>query len=640
LGAIMFTDVVGYSSITEKDERTALRILEEHRVLLSSIFPRYEGVVVKTIGDAFLVEFASAVQAVSCALETQTEMLIFNDRRGQNERVTIRVAIHVGDIVHSSGDILGDAVNVAARAESFAEPGGICVTQQVVDQVRGKVDCRLVSIGMRELKNIKNPVELYKVVSSQTSRSENITLDTRRVAVLPLANMSPDPNDLYFADGMTEELISTISKIGELKVISRTSTARYRDSALSLGQIANELGAGSILEGSVRKAGNRVRITAQLIQADRDQHVWSQSYDRDLVDVFAIQGDIAERVAEALKVHLLSEEKRIIEKKATTSPEAYTFYLKGRHYWNERTEGGLKKAIKYFEEAIKADASFALAYTGLSDSYLIMSDYAWMDPSEAGSLAKRHVTKALEIDDALAEAHASNGLRLGQSWDLRAAEKEFRRAIELRPNYPAAYHWYAINQGFQGKYEETRELLAKASALDPYSRVLGMSTGATLFYLRRYDDAIKQLEKVIESNPDLPAAHFWKSIACGELGMFEEAIAEQTKAVELDDYSSNMKLSLASIYARAGDKESAERFLNEGRSEKKGFVSPAVVGLVKFRLGQKDEAFRHFAEAIAIRDTSMLYLRGSPGFEECESDPRWKEVEEKIVMLTSGQSAG
>ncbi|MDA4128932.1 MAG: tetratricopeptide repeat protein [Thaumarchaeota archaeon] len=635
LGAIMFTDVVGYSSISENDEKTALRILEEHRKLLTAIFPKHEGVIVKTIGDAFLVEFASAVEAVDCALEAQSEMRKFNEGRGQNERVTIRVAIHVGDIVHSGGDILGDAVNVAARVEQFAEPGGICVTQQVVDQVRGKVQCQLVSLGTRELKNIKNPVELYRVVPSQTSNFEKEVLDSRRIAVLPLANMSPDPNDRYFADGMTEELISTISKIGELRVISRTSIMRYRDSALSLGQIAQELGAGSILEGSVRKAGNRVRITAQLIQADRDQHVWSQSYDRDLVDVFAIQGDIAEQVAEALKVQLLSKEKKSIEKKPTTSPEAYTLYLKGRHYWNERTETGVNKAIKYFEEAVKTDPDFALAYSGLADAYLIMSDYSWMDPAEAGLLAKRNVTRALEIDDSLAEAHASHGLLLSQAWDLSWAERELKRSIELKPNYVAAYQWYAINQAFLGRYEEADEFFARASSLDPFSRVLGMNRGVILFYLRKYDEANEQLDKVIEANPDFAAPHFWKSLVCVQLRKFENAMEEAKKAVELDNGSANMKLWLASIYAQMGEKQSATRVMNEALSEKRGYSSPAAVALIKFRLGDKEEAFSLFEKALETRDTSLLYLRGSPGFEECQSDPRWAEIEKKIKLLTS-----
>jgi adenylate cyclase len=632
LGAIMFTDVVGYTAITEKDENTALRLLEEHRSLLKGIFPKYEGVIVKTIGDAFLVEFASAVEAINCALETQREMRKFNEGRGQNEKVTIRIAIHVGDIVHMAGDILGDAVNVASRVEPFAEPGGICVTRQVVDQVRGKVDCQLVSLGTRELKNIRNPVELYRVVPTATTKFEKEDLDPRRVAVLPLANMSPDPNDRYFADGMTEELISTISKIGELSVISRTSVMRYRDTTLPIGQIAQELAAGSILEGSIRKAGNRVRITAQLIQAENDKHVWSQSYDRDLTDVFAIQGDIATQVADALKVHLLSKEKQRIEKKATTSPEAYTLYLKGRYYWNERTEAGVSKATKYFEEAIKMDPNFALAFSGLADAFLIMADYSWMDPAEAGSRAKSYAMRALEIDDALAEAHASLGLALySHSWDFGSAERELKRAIELNPNYPAAYHWYGNLLAHLNKFEEANAMVKRAKDLDPHSRILNMVIGASLVYLRKYDEALEQLDKVIESNPDFAAAHFWKAYVCALMSKTEDAIQEAKKAVELDSVSS-MKVSLAWVYAFAGDKISATRVLAEAISEKRGYLSPAQIGSVKFKLGQKDEAFSLFQRACETRDSSLLYLRGSPGFEDCESDPRWPEIERKIGL--------
>ncbi len=473
LGAIMFTDVVGYTSIAEKDEDTALRLLEEHRSMLKGIFPKYEGVIVKTIGDAFLVEFASAVEAVNCALETQREMRRFNEGRGQNEKVMIRIGIHVGDIVHSAGDILGDAVNVAARVEPFAEPGGICVTRQVVDQVRGKVQCELVSLGTRELKNIRNPVELYRVVPTATSKFEKEDLDPRRVAVLPLTNMSPDPNDRYFADGMTEELISRVSKIGELGVISRTSIMRYRDTTVPLGQIGQELGVGSVLEGSLRKAGNRVRITAQLVDVKSDRHLWSESYDRNLDDIFAIQSDIAQQVAEALKVQLLTGERQGIQRKATESVEAYTLYLKGRYYWNERTEEGNKMVSRYFEEATKKDPKFALAYVGLADCYNIFSDYRWMPPGEALPKAKSFALRALEMDDGLAEAHASLGLVLcNHDWDFDAAEREFKRAIELNPSYASAHQWYAIFLVFMRRDLDAYDEIKRASELDPLSPII------------------------------------------------------------------------------------------------------------------------------------------------------------------------
>jgi TolB-like protein/Tfp pilus assembly protein PilF len=463
--------------------------------------------------------------------------------------------------------------------------------------------------------------------------TEKGVLDPRRVAVLPLANMSPDPNDRYFADGMTEELISTISRIGELNVISRTSIMRYRDTTLPIGQIAQELGAGSILEGSIRKAGNRIRITAQLIQAESDRHVWSQTYDRELSDVFAIPSDIAEQVAEALKVHLLSKEKQIIEKKATVSPEAYALYLKGRYYWNERAETSVSKAIKYFEEAVRTDPNFALAYSGLADAYFIMSDYLWMDPGAAGPLAERYASMAVAIDDGLAEAHASLGSSfLNRSWDFDSAEREYKKAIELRPNYPAAYHWYAILLTFLGRFEDASAMVKRANELDPYSRVLNMATGVSLYYLRKFDQSIKQFDEVINSNPDFAAAYFWKSVVCVEMGRFGDAIEEGKKAVEVDKGTAGMKVSLAWAYARAGNKESAARIMNEVASDEKGNVAPAWVGMVRFALGEKDEAFRLFLKACEIRDTDLLYLRGSPIFAECQSDPKWAEIEKKLRL--------
>jgi adenylate cyclase len=360
----MFTDLVGYSSMTSVDEGRALKLLEDHRNLLQPIFEKYRGTVVKTMGDGFLVEFASAVEAVNCAVQAQDEIRQVNQRQ-QNERVLARIGIHVGDVVHSGGDTLGDAVNVAARLQPLASAGGICVTRQVVDQVQGRLHYKLNRLGVRELKNIRHPIELFTVeVPKGPTESEEPTLDPRRIAILPFANLSADPNDKYFADGMTEELISTVSRIGELSVISRTSVMRYRDTMTPIGEIGRELLAGTLLEGSVRKAGNKVRITTQLIDAKNDKHLWSQSYDRDLTDIFAIQGDIADKVAEALKVRLLSSEKAALDKKPTGNPESYTLYLKGRFLWNERTREGVKKAIRYFEEATRLDPNFALAYSG------------------------------------------------------------------------------------------------------------------------------------------------------------------------------------------------------------------------------------------------------------------------------------
>src|SRR2546422_1289961 len=276
------------------------------------------------------------------------------------------------------------------------------------------------------VKNVKTPLEVYKIVMPWAQeKTVPATLDKRRIAILPFANISADSADEYFVDGMTEELIATMSRIGGLKVIARTSVMGYKGGQKKIGEVAKELEVGSILEGSVRKAGDRVRITVQLIDSLTSEHLWAESYDRKLKDVFAIQSEISKTVAEELKVQLLSHERALIEKKQTVSPEAYALYLKGRYYWNERTREDIDKAIQYFEHAIRIDPQFAPSYSGLADCYSVLADYFWMAPNRAGQLARNFSMKTLELDNDLAEAHASLALtQINNFWDFGSAERE------------------------------------------------------------------------------------------------------------------------------------------------------------------------------------------------------------------------
>ena len=635
LAAIMFTDVVGYTLISSIDESRALELLEKHRSVLQSIFPKFEGHVVKTMGDGFLVEFGSAVQAVNCAVKAQEEIALSNMERPAADRMMIRIGIHVGDVVYSSGDVLGDAVNVASRVQTLAEPGGVCVTRQVFDQVKGKVRWRMVTVGHHELKNIPGPVEIFRILS-QPERQElraSPELDPHRLAILPFANLSPDINDRYFADGMTEELISTISKIRELSVISRTSAMRYRDTGVPIEQIGRELRVGSILEGSVRKAGNKVRIAAQLLNVESDRYIWSQDYDRDLTDIFGIQGDIAERVAGGLKVELLHKEKQSLGKRTTDSPEAYTLYLKGRFYWNERSEDGAKRAIRYFEEATRLDPRFAEAYSGLADAYAILADYGWMSPARAGALAKENALKALEIDETLAEAHASLGLvSVNHEWDFDTGEEEFKRAIELKPNYASAYHWYAVMLNFSRKYPESLEMMKRASELDPNSHVVKQAMAVALLGLGRTEEALDQLRRVSAENPDFVAAHYWMTVAYLCLNRFPEAIKEAEKEVELDGGSGDAKLDLAWVKALAGEKESAGRLLGEVDLNGGEYISPVSVALVELGIGHDEKGFELLRKASEEHDTFLLYFRSIPVFSLYWSDPRWSEIERQAGL--------
>ena len=387
---------------------------------------------------------------------------------------------------------------------------------------------------------------------------------------------------------------------------------RYRDTTLPIAQISQELGTGSILEGSIRKAGNKLRITAQLIHARNDRHIWSETYDRELSDIFAIQSDIAEKVAEALKVQLLSKEKRVIERKATSNTEAYSLYLKGRYYWNERTKASVIKAIRYFEEATKADSNFALAYAGLADAYFIMSDYQWMAPQVAGPLAQRYASKAIVADDGLAEAHASLGSSfLNNSWDFASAEKNRQEGDRTQAKLSGRLPLVRYSSDVHGKVRGCHSYGEAVNDLDPYSRVLNQAIGVSLYYLRRFDESLKQLDEVIDANPDFPAAHFWKSIVLGELGRFPDAIKEGERAVELDG-TVGLNVSLAWAHARSGDREAAIRIINGIDSNEKSIVQPSWVGIVRFELGKKRKLSGCFEElARHTIQTSSIFVEAA-----------------------------
>src|SRR5229473_7441739 len=345
----MFTDLVGYTALSQKDEPLSLILLEEQRKLVRPVLTRYDGREVKTMGDAFLIEFPSALEAVKCAYEIQKTTREFNISNPEERRINLRIGIHLGDIVESQGDISGDAVNVASRIGPFAENGGISLSRQVYDQVQNKFELSLTSLGAKTLKNVATPIELYKVTLPWTEERviSPAQPDKKRIAVLPFANISPSPSDEYFSDGMTEELIATLSRIKNLGVIARTSIIRYKGLTKPVVEIGRELNVGTVLEGSVRVSGKKLRITAQLIDAGTEEHLWSETYDRNLEDAFSIQSEIAKRIARALKVRVLQSETLHLERKATGIPEAYSLYLKGRHSLNKRTENELKNAVQH-----------------------------------------------------------------------------------------------------------------------------------------------------------------------------------------------------------------------------------------------------------------------------------------------------
>ncbi|MFN2439013.1 MAG: adenylate/guanylate cyclase domain-containing protein, partial [Chitinophagaceae bacterium] len=529
LSAIMFTDIVGYSALTQKNEALALELLDEHRRIIRPFFTKHDGREIKTAGDSFFAEFNSAVEATNCAIEIQGTLHERNKSVPQEQQIQIRIGLHIGDVVYTDKDVHGDGVNIAARMEPLAQPGGICVSEDVARQIRNKVPYPVVKLGEGKLKNISMPVNVFyillpwlttgkkikpaipkkKIITYSSAliilllliasffliknyRREDPTHSKLRLAVLPLSNISNNEQDEYFADGMTEEIISNLSKIGGLNVIARTSIMKYKAMDKNILQIGNELMVGTILEGSVRKSENKARINVKLIDVSTQEPTWSKDYDRELKDIFMIQSEIAQNVASELKVRLLSSEKEQLEKNHTNNSLAFEEYLIGKNVLNKRTPESIKAAITHFEKSIQEDAEFALPYASLAYCYTLIAaaGYGSIPGNVAETKAKEAVMKALQIDETLAEAHAALGyIKLRIDWDWKGAEKEFKRAIELKPGYATAHEWYALFLAIHARLDEALREIQKAYELDPLS--LNVNTGvARIYHFRNeYDKA-------------------------------------------------------------------------------------------------------------------------------------------------------
>jgi adenylate cyclase len=632
LAAVMFTDIVGYSSLTQQHEQLAMELLEEHRIIVRPIIARHNGREIKTMGDAFLIEFESALEATHCAMDIQKSLHDHNQQSTAERRVHLRIGIHLGDVLHRQNDVLGDAVNIASRIEPLAEPDGICISGQVFDQVRNKVDWKIEEIGPRQLKNIELPINVYRILPSRETNESAQVLDRKRVAVLPFMNISPDSKDEYLADGLTEELIARLSTVSGLKVIARTSIMRFKATTKSLGEIGKELRSGTVLEGSVRKAADRLRVTAQLIDTSTEEHLWVQNYDRHLEDIFAIQTEVAQNVADALKTELLDRERQQIEKKPTRNVGAYTLYLKGRYYWNERSKESLEKAIKYFEEGTKRDPEFALAYSGLADSYIVLVDHGYLAPSEGYAKARNAATRALELDDTLAEAHTSLANILSAEWDWTGAEEEFAKALRANPNYATAHHWYSIHLASLGHLEEAFREVEIAEELDPLSPMIHAYAALGYLCARKYDVALEELDKALELDPNFVPAHANRVDVYLAKSMYEEALAQLDRVLPFfQPLSVAMRAELGSVYAIAGRIEEAKRILRECEeaNESDKDVNPQRLALIHWKLGNKNRAFDWLEKAFEARTVTPFALRLHPLFDEITADPRYDELQKR-----------
>lgn len=446
-----------------------------------------------------------------------------------------------------------------------------------------------------------------------------------KVAILPLRSISPDPNDEYFADGMSEELISAVSKISDLRTISRSSAMRFKTTTKTISEIADELQVGAVVEGSVRKSGNMVRINVQLVDVRKDEHLWSQSYDRQLEDVFAIQSDIARKVAEALQVHILARERQRIEKKATGNMESYTLYLKGLHHKGERKEEGYMKAIRYFEEALRKDPKFALALAGIAECYDLMGDEGYLPPKESFPKAEEFAKKAIELDDSLAEAHATLGsVMQTYYYNQSAAEEEFRRALDLNPNYGRVCNSYGSYLACVGRLDEAVVEVGRAQELNPLALEVNNCAAVIFNCVNEFDKSVEACEKMLRIDENFLPAYQDLAEAYLEKSRYEDAIRVLQKALDISNGAPPVKARLGFAYARAGRVEDARAVLRELEEDsRKKYVTPIAFAIVHCGLGENEDSITWLEKACEERAGGVLSikvrpmwasLRGEPGF--------------------------
>jgi TolB-like protein/Flp pilus assembly protein TadD len=668
----MFTDMVGYSALTHKDEALALALLEEHRKILRPFFGKHEGREIETAGDAFFVEFNSAVEAAHCAIDIQEALHRRNNTEPPERHILLRIGLHIGDVVYIDQHVHGDGVNIAARMEPLAQPGGICISEDVARQVRNKIPYPVQQLGAEKLKNIALPMDIYGIVLPwlkpgkkpgpafgprrllpyglallavllllgwlfyfNSSEGRKAPYPKDRLAVLPLANISQDAKDEYFADGMTEELISRLSQINDLNIIARTSVMKYKNSTDDITEIGRALMVGTILEGSVRKSGDKVRVTIQLIDVNTQEHLWSRDYDRELKDIFHIQSEIARQVAHELQVRLAAAGPDELKQRPTADMAAFEEYLVGRYFLNKKNPESLKTAITHFENAIARDARYALPYASLAYAYTLagVAGQGLFPREEAARKAKATVRQALALDADLAEAHAALGyVKFRFDWDWPGAEKEFRRAIALKPGYATAHEWYGLFLAIQGRPDEALQEMQKAHSLDPLAPTVNTGLARIYQYRGEYDRALAQINKTLALDSSYVDAYFTKGSILNDRKEYNQALISLNKAVALSGRRPELLGALGLTYANMGKLTEARKMLAELETPPLNNGKLFSACMIKSQLGQPDEIFPLLEKLVDEKFGPVIYIKMNKDMIQGIDGPRYQRLLKKMGL--------
>lgn len=627
----MFTDMVGSTAAAQANEAGALKLRDEQAGLVRPLFAAHQGREIKSTGDGSLAEFDSALRAVQCAIDIQQHLHERNSQPGASP-IELRIGIHLGDVEQRETDIFGDAVNIASRIEPLSSPGGICISGEVYSQVRNKIPNRFEKLPPTALKGLQEPIDIYRVLLPWNVREQpSASNGPIRLAVLPFTNMSTDPADLYFADGLTEELIAVLSQLRELRVIARTSVMPYKSSSKGVSQIGAELRVSSILEGSVRKAGNRLRVTAQLIEVESEDHVWAKSYDRQIDDVFAVQAELAAEVADALKIELRPTETARLEARPSVRPDSYLAYLKGRSLlqsdWSEKI---FRDAREQFELALSLDPTNARAHSGLADALIHLKWGRYETVArELDQAIRDNVAQALALDPGLAEAHCSMGNIVWDEHKNLETEKEFRLALSLNPSYATAHSSLGQLLLTFARPEEALQELVLAEELDPTSVFYSAWHCSLLFFLRRLDEEAVRLERLREIDREGRSYH-------GNLGFYHFARSEFGKALKEADLLDGIKPGEGtnlriSNYTAIGRKDEAWNLIKQEEARP---GEPDLNQLAQWHVavGDIDRCFQYLDAALDRNELAIQIWRVEPKFEPVRVDPRFGNVLKKLNL--------
>lgn len=632
LAAILFADMTGYTALMQENEQLARTKRQRLKEVLEDTIARFHGKILQYYGDGSLSIFNSAIDSVHAAIEIQQQLQ-------QHPKVDLRIGIHTGDVIIEEESIYGDGVNLASRIESLAVPGGVFVSEKVYDELRNQELIQTRDMGYYELKNIKQPVRVFAIANSGIvvpGRNEvrgKTAAPVNKLAVLPFVNMSADPENEYFSDGITEELLNTLTRVDGLQVTSRTSAFAFKGRHDDIRDIAIQLNVDKILEGSVRKAGNRVRITAQLINAADGFHIWSETYDRKLDDIFEVQDEISGIIANKLKENLTGAQRPAI-KSSVKNIAAYTHYLKGLHFKNKITPGDTRKAIECFKQAIAIEPSYAEAHAMVAQCYCSLGTMGQMIPHTAFEIGHQYADKALELDVTIAEGHIAKAMAyLYYEWKWQQAYDALQKAIELNPSRVEAYDLLGFYYIAHNEKPQAVKVLEQAEQIDPLSPTIIRSLGMMYMFSERFDDAVRQAEKLLEMNPEMRSAIELKAWAIGMRGDWQTSLELFKEVHRLTGHPLKGLMGLGVAYARCGMMDKALECVHKlelRQQEEPDSVVDGDLAAVWLGIGDIDKVFSYLNECIDKRLGPVACFIEYPPYKVVKTDPRYNELKKKM----------